>query len=90
MCARTLNRGLDTRQWEARAVTETVPRLAFKATGPHLVEVLDGGRQVAEAPVSELVPGTAAWDRKLEDLGFRRTADWTPTEGGHRCTVDSL
>ena len=32
-------------------------------------------------------PGVASWDQELAELGYVRTTQWTPTEGGFRATV---
>ncbi|MGH9250760.1 MAG: hypothetical protein ACRD0W_14735 [Acidimicrobiales bacterium] len=57
---------------------------------PALDEIIvtDDRDVVASRPLPrELSHDPDAWDRALTNLGYTRTGDWTPTEGGQRCTV---
>ena len=48
----------------------------------------ENGDRVAATSWQPMTPGVASWDAELAGLGYARSGDWRPTEGGFRCNVE--
>lgn len=55
------------------------------------IVVTENRHVVASRPLPrEINDDPEAWDRALAHLGYTRTDDWGPTDGGQRCAVAPL